>query len=442
MGLTLIQRSSGPPPRRPKVALVLAGGAITGGAFKIGGLKALDEFLVGRKVTELDSYVGLSAGSFLAASLAGGITPDEMIGALEGTSPHLEQLRPIDFYRPNWVEAMGRSASFSLRLATYLPGLVLDLVSVLPDLPGRLVPVVRRCVEAPTYTHFEALLMELAGEVSPKRQFPSIGALVPSGLFDNAPLARWLGRNLAAVGVPDDFAGLRRKTGRTLHIAATNLDTAEEVMFGPDEDHGLTITQAVQASSALPGLFRPARFHGVDYIDGGVRRTANIDVAVQQGADLVLCYNPYRPYLNPPPDTGMRTAGFLADRGLRAVLNQVFRTLLHTRLAMGLEQYRRDEGFRGDIVVIEARETDAQFFDLNPLVVWKRADAVRHGFESVRRTLLDAADRLQPIFARYGIEFRPPRDAVEVAAAGKRKGRKRGPLAIVPRHKEQGRPRG
>ena len=63
MGLTLIQRSSGQrPPRNPKVALVLAGGAVTGGAFKVGGLRALDECLVGRGVTDFDLYVGISAG--------------------------------------------------------------------------------------------------------------------------------------------------------------------------------------------------------------------------------------------------------------------------------------------------------------------------------------------------------------------------------------------
>jgi hypothetical protein len=90
------------------------------------------------------------------------------------------------------------------------------------------------------------------------------------------------------------------------------------------------------------------------------------------------------------------------------VLNQVLRTMLHTRLALGLRAYLHDESFRGDIVVIEPRETDEAFFDLNPLAFWKRADAVTHGFESVRRTLLDHAEVLGPLLARYGLEFRPP----------------------------------
>ncbi len=61
MGITIVQKSDLKTRKRdPKVALVLAGGAITGGAFKLGGLKALDDFLVNRKTTEFDTYVGLN----------------------------------------------------------------------------------------------------------------------------------------------------------------------------------------------------------------------------------------------------------------------------------------------------------------------------------------------------------------------------------------------
>ena len=94
MGLTLIRKSRNTKPKQnPVVALVLAGGAVSGGAFKVGGLKALDDFLVGRKITELDTYVGISAGALLAASLAAGITPDEMIKVLDRRSKRFDQLR-------------------------------------------------------------------------------------------------------------------------------------------------------------------------------------------------------------------------------------------------------------------------------------------------------------------------------------------------------------
>ncbi len=407
MGLTLIQRSSGfRPPSKPKIALVLAGGAVTGGAFKVGGLKALDECLEGRKVNDFDIYVGLSAGAFLATSLAQGITPDEMVAALEGTSPRLSQLRPIDFYRPNFSEFVSRPLRFWASLAGYLPGLALDLVSVLPELPARLGPPIQRLLDQPNYTRLEALLMAFFQEVSPKRQFPSLSQLLPSGLFDNSALERWLASNIAAVGGTNSFGELYHETGKKLFTTAANLDTAERVVFGPEHDHGLTISQAVRASSALPGFFRPARINGVDYVDGGIQRTANIDVAVDQGADLVICYNPFRPFLNQPKRAGRRH--YLADRGFRAVMSQVFRTLLHTRLALGLQSYMHNDRFRGDIVVIEARETDEQFFDTDPLAFWQRSAAIRHGFESVRRTLAEHAEVLGPLFETYGLDIRIP----------------------------------
>jgi predicted acylesterase/phospholipase RssA len=424
VGLTLIQRSQGRRiPKNPKIALVLAGGAISGGAFKVGGLKAFDEFLVGRKSTDFDLYVGLSAGAFLATSLAAGIVPDEMIATLDGSSARFSQLRPIDFYRPNVQEFAARPVLFAGRVATYLPGLLLDLLSLLPDLPQRVGPSFRRFFDEPSYTHLESFLLELFREVSPKREFPGIGSVIPAGLFDNGPLERWLAANMSAVGMPNDFAELYRESGKRLYLTATNLDTAERVVFGPDDDHGLTISQAVQASSALPGFFRPARINGVDYVDGGVRRTANIDVAIEQGADLVICYNPFRPFLNSVVRDGSPRLHYLSDRGLRTVLNQVLRTMLHTRLALGLRAYLHDESFRGDIVVIEPRETDETFFDLNPLAFWKRSHAVAHGFESVRRTLLDHADVLGPLLARYGLEFRPP--AEQPAAGDERPGPER-----------------
>src|SRR5262247_3238687 len=105
MGLTIVHKSDlSVRKRNPRVALVLAGGAVSGGAYKLGGLKALDDFLVNRKTTDFDIYVGLSAGAFLAAPLAGGITPPEMLRSLEGSSEELTQFGLLDFYQLNYRE--------------------------------------------------------------------------------------------------------------------------------------------------------------------------------------------------------------------------------------------------------------------------------------------------------------------------------------------------
>jgi predicted acylesterase/phospholipase RssA len=411
VGLTLIRKSQGTRARRkPKVALVLAGGAVSGGAFKVGGLKALDDYLVGRKVTDLDLYVGLSAGSILAISLASGITPDEMVKVLEGTSGRFSQLKPLDFYYPNVRGFVERPAKFLYDLFSYLPGVAFEFARGVPRLPEVLGPSVRAFVKDPSYANAETVAMELISHVSPSREIPAFTNHIPTGLFNNAGLERWMRNNLERNRMPNDFQAFERKRKRKLYITACDLDTAERVIFGADENTELTISEAMQASTALPIFYRPPRINGVDYVDGGVRHTANIDIAIEKGADLIICYNPFRPFLNRIDADGGQSSYFaagryLSDRGLKVVLNQVFRTLLHSRLKLGIQRYLTDERFKGDIVLLEPREHDADFFGINPIAFWKRAEAIRHGFESVRVTIEQNYEQLSTVLGRYGLEM-------------------------------------
>ena len=68
----------------PSTALVLGGGGFTGGVYEIGALRALDLLSVNRTVNEFDVYVGTSAGSFVAALAANGVTPEEMMRVVDG----------------------------------------------------------------------------------------------------------------------------------------------------------------------------------------------------------------------------------------------------------------------------------------------------------------------------------------------------------------------
>src|SRR3990167_3610898 len=118
----------------PKLALVLAGGAISGGAFKVGGFKALNDFLVNRKVTNFDIYVGLSAGAFLAAPLAGGIPPEEMLASLDGKSRLFSQLSLFNLYKPNFEEIITRPLKYVYGHFTFVPGIIYDLCRSAPQL--------------------------------------------------------------------------------------------------------------------------------------------------------------------------------------------------------------------------------------------------------------------------------------------------------------------
>ncbi len=421
MGITIVQKSDLTVRKKnPKIALVLAGGAITGGAFKAGGLKALDDFLVNRKTIEFDTYIGLSAGSVLAAPLAVGISPAEILKSLEGESSQFDPFGPGDVYTPAFWELVSRPARFALDVMAFLPGTVSDLLARVPALSRTLREPLMRVWRTPSVAHLQQVLEPIAETLAGRRGFPSPLDYLPSGFFDTIGLERYLRRNLEAAGLPNDFRELYRRTKKELYIAAMNLDTAERVIFGHDEDASVTVSQAVQASTALPGFYKPARLNGIDYLDGGVRRTANIDVAIEHGADLVICYNPFRPFSNRIRRT-LKNGRWevegrpLAESGILTIVNQVFRTLLHSRLQYGLRQYQDDPNFRGDIVVIEPKESDRHFFQLGAMAYWQRLEAARYGYVSVSESIERNYDLIKQILDSYGLVMtrRQVREGVE-----------------------------
>jgi len=409
MGITLVQKSDlSVRKKNPKVALVLAGGAVSGGAFKLGGLKALDDLLVNRKTTEFDTFVGLSAGAMLAAPLAAGISPAEMLKSFEGKSSEFSRLRLSDFYNPNLYDLIARPAQFAMEALAFLPGTVNDVLSQAPHIASLIQKTLSKPGRKGGISLLQEILAPIGEALAKRRAFPSVANYLPSGFFDNTSIERYLRQNFENAGIPNQFRELYRLTKHELYIGSMNLDTAERVIFGHDENASVTVSQAVQASTALPGFYKPARINGIDYVDGGVRRTANIDVAIEHGADLVICYNPFRPFSNrvrrTEKDGRVVIEGRpLAEDGLLSVINQVFRTMLHSRLQYGLRQYQDDPNFRGDILVIEPKETDIRFFELNALSHWQRLRAAKYGYISVTESVTQNYDLIKQILENYGI---------------------------------------
>jgi len=413
MGLTIVHKSDfAARKRNPRIALVLAGGAVSGGAYKLGGLKALDDFLVNRKTTDFDVYVGLSAGSVLAAPLAGGITPTEMLRSLEGSSEDFTALTARDFYGLNIAEFASKPVEFVADLLMYVPGLVYDFLAQTPRVVRDLEEPLSRVRRRPSLENLVACAKPVIDAIGSAREFPFPLAYLPSGIFSNRNLERYLRRNIERRGLANDFRTLYRTRRVELYIVAMNLDTAERAVFGHDEDCSVSISEAVQASTALPGFYKPARIRGIDYVDGGVRRTANIDVAIEHGADLVICYNPFRPFTNrvtrrfdPERQTYVMEGRPLASQGMLTVLNQVFRTLLHSRLQLGVRQYQDDPSFQGDIILIEPTETDQVFFNMAPLNFWASRSAGAHGYVSVTETVESHYDLIRQIVQSYGVQM-------------------------------------
>lgn len=80
---------------------------------------------------------------------------------------------------------------------------------------------------------------------------------------------------------------LHAHTFEELHIpfisVATDLFTGELVRFGAGP-----IIPTVQASSAIPGVFRPIRVYGRYLVDGGVVDPVPVETAYEYGADIII----------------------------------------------------------------------------------------------------------------------------------------------------------
>jgi predicted acylesterase/phospholipase RssA len=407
-GITIIQKVDPSVPRiRPgKVGIVLAGGAVSGGAFKAGGLRALDEALVRRKLpggsahafglNEFDVFVGLSAGSVLASVLSAGIGPDEVFRILRGTSDTYEAFRPWHFMRPNMLE-----------------------------LPER----IRLCLdkEQELFTNWlsgatdtrSGSRFSLSATIS--KMASAMTRMIPTGLFDPRALAEYLKRNMAKAGISDDFAEAHRQTGKELYLTATDLNRGEIVVFGHDEPYGkIPVSTAIAASCALPLWYKPMLVDNpkkgeagepdrLDLADGGLMRTANVRVAVEKGCDLVICYNPFTRIRYD------RAGRNLYEHGLPSILSQGVRTAIGARLDLAKEVVFLDPDVNADIIFIEPAEDDYTFFGMGALNFWSKDRAASHGYAAVRESIEISHDLLASVFHNHGIELRmPPRLAAPV----------------------------
>ncbi|MBI4365441.1 MAG: patatin-like phospholipase family protein [Deltaproteobacteria bacterium] len=421
VGITIVQKSDLSVPRPwAKKALVLAGGAVTGASFMAGGLKAFNDYFENFTITDFDCFVGISSGSLVAAPLAAGINPEEMLRSLDGTSRQYSTLAPWHFYFPNLGEFVSRPLTFVLEQLTHLPRACLGLLKNWRTASPKLGAALWTLIRHPTAAHYDAAVQAVTTMLA-MRAGPTWLQLFPTGLFDNAPIERYLRRNIERNHLTNSFQVLHRERGKDLYICAMTLDGGERVVFGRDERRDVTISEAVQASTALPIFYKPARIQGVDYVDGGVFETAPLDVAVAKGTELIICYNPFRPVQNEVALEYIRKQNRyvakgrpLAASGFATIFNQILRSAFHARLKVTMEHYQANPDFRGDIILIEPRTSDMAFFELNPLIYGNRVKAARLGFESVRGSIEERYDAIARICAAYGI--RMSRKTVEADA--------------------------
>jgi hypothetical protein len=89
------------------------------------------------------------------------------------------------------------------------------------------------------------------------------------------------------------------------------------------------------------------------------------------------------------------------------VLAQTFRTMIHSRLDVGMEKYRVLYP-EADIVLFEPGREDAHVFHANPFSYGARRQLCEHAYRRTRAQLLARRHELAPLLARHGVTIDLP----------------------------------
>jgi predicted acylesterase/phospholipase RssA len=348
-----------------RIALALAGGGPLGAFYQLGCLHALAECTQGLELSKLDGYVGVSSGAIIAAALANGISTQEMVRLFfVDDGAESSPLTPGLLMRPAVSEYMGRAART-------------------PKLAAQ---VLKRLVRDPLGQNWAGLLSPLVHAI-------------PTGIFDNRPFEQYLRELLTRSGRTNDF----RRLPAFLRIVATDLNSGAEVCFGEPGHDRVPISEAIRASTALPGLYTPVRIGRRTYVDGALLRTVHASLVLDNGADLVISVNPLVTFDASRARASRRHD--LAGDGLIAVVAQTFRALIQSRMQIGMATYR-DRYPLSDRLLFEPDRDDEVMFFTNVFRYAERRRLANHAYQQTRRNLLQAADRLSPLLRRHGVTLR------------------------------------
>ncbi len=251
-----------------RTAVVLGAGGFTGQAFHVGALCALEE-MTGFDARDTDVLVGTSAGSLVAAGLAGGLGACDLSAELLGEELS-EQGRVLRTAARQQVDAA-------------------------------------RTVQEPPSTSLRPLdpwvLLRAARRPLRIRPAALVSSLLPPGRTATEPLARSV-RYLHG----DDWPG------RALRICTVRARDARRVVFGTPRAPQTDVGTAVAASCAIPAYFTPVRIDGQLYIDGGVHSPTNADVVLRDKPELVVVLSP----MSVGDGAGLRP-----DLGIRLAMRRV-----------------------------------------------------------------------------------------------------------------------
>ncbi len=360
---------------KPKIALCLPGGGATGAMYQIGALAALEDAVDGLEAHEFDVYVGTSSGASVAAALAGGRPVQRAYRSF---------LDPADLYFP-----LERRHVLRMDLGEWRRTIVTAYKAL---------------------RHGGASLLARAPSSSPADLWEELDRLydsLPAGVFSLDGYERFLEDFFVRRGVPNSFGAMPRR----LLIMAHDLDSGERVLFGREGYDHIRVSRACIASMAVPPFFSPVRIGDRHYIDAGPAQVSDLDVAVDEGADVVVVINPMVPISAANVPTGHGRRPSVRDKGLLWVTNQAIRIGIHALLDQTVA--RIQSSGRAEVIRIEPDPTDAILFMYNPASFAARRSILEYAYRTTRERVATWLADEQAAVRRAGWQ---PRDLALQAA--------------------------
>lgn len=125
-----------------------------------------------------------------------------------------------------------------------------------------------------------------------------------------------INRNMEnAYGAETTFAD----TKIPFHVVATDFNTGEPVVISEGK-----VAQAVRISAGIPLVFKPVEWNGRLLLDGGLSNPLPVDIAIREGADLIVALG-----FEAPLQPSVATPANYASQMFNILVNQ----LLHKKFA-------------------------------------------------------------------------------------------------------------
>jgi len=271
----------------PRRGLVLGAGGVLGAAWMIGALRVFEE-QTGIDPRTVETVVGTSAGSVLAASLASGVGTEELALHQQQHRGAADLLAEAQGTEPDEGPASRFQYDYDSQRS----------------LPPR-----------PRWGTVGSVRLLTATARRPRRVTPlaAMTALLPAGRGSIEEVGRLIDQVAPADGSwPSDPHPW---------IVAMDYATGRRIPFGRAGSPPASLRQAVQASCAIPGWYEPVSIGGHRYVDGGTCSSTSLDLLAGLGLDEVFVFAPMASFVVDSPKTALARI----ERGIRHTLTRRLR---------------------------------------------------------------------------------------------------------------------